>query len=391
MKPLKILFVTPFYRPFFEMGGVSKSLTMLAEELTKLGHEITVFTTNSNPLGKTTKLKSNSPINVNGVTVYYFSTTILTKIFNYSPSFKKICFNLIDNFDLVHLECIWSYLGIIAGKAARKHKIPYITSPCGSLNTYALNQKKFRKKLFLLLFEKKNLNSANFIHYSTQLEMESTHAFNNIKTPYFIIPRFIISDEFQNLPEINKAKKDLSIPQDSLIISSIGRLHTIKALDILIKSFYFVNKELSNCYLLIAGPNDGDRKKLKELTNKLGLQNKVRFLGYADLNKKRLIWSVSDIFWFASHQESFGLAGVEAMSCGIPLILSKNVGICKETINDKAGIIVPHNPKKIAISITELLKNKQVLLKMSDNARVSAKKYSKNKNCNDMINLYKTV
>ena len=102
---MKILHITPSYEPAWHLGGVVRSVSQLCRGLAKLGHEVTVFTTDS---GKDRRLAVpvNQPVEVGGVTVYYFKTDFFLK-FAYSRSLGAACRRLIKNFDLVHLTAFW--------------------------------------------------------------------------------------------------------------------------------------------------------------------------------------------------------------------------------------------------------------------------------------------
>ena len=392
-KPLKILHVTPHYEPAFEMGGVVRSLSLLCRGLAKSGLNITVFTTNNNRLGKILDVPMNQEVNVGGVKVCYFPTKLFNKRFFYSPELGKACYKRIKEFDLLHLTSFWCYAGIPAGKAARQYSIPYIISTHGTLDPYSLKQQFLKKKIYLSLFDKRNLDVATAIHYTAEIERESTHKYNRLKNPSFIVPNPVPINELNNLPEESEAKKYFALPQDAHVISFVGRLHRRKALDILIQSFKKLLPLLNNnCYLLLAGPDDGDETRLRQLVNKNELNDKVRFLGFVDAVKRGFVLKASDLFWFATYPgENFGYSAVEAMVAGVPVILSEYVGIYREVIQDKAGVIVSHEPGEIAKNIAELITEKDKIMQMSGNAKKSALRYDQENVIFLMLKAYEDV
>jgi glycosyltransferase involved in cell wall biosynthesis len=368
---MKILHVTPHYEPAFEMGGVVRSASQLCRGLVRLGADATVFTTNNRRSNRKLDVSINQQINVGGVRVWYFPIKYFHKKFFYSPELGIACYDKIKEFDIMHLTSFWCYPGIPAGKAARKFGIPYIVSTRGTLVPYCLKQGMLKKKIYMSLFDRKNLEGASAIHYTTELERESTHMYNGLVNPSFIIPNPVPLNEFSNMPNRNAARNHFSIPQDSYVISYVGRLHSRKALDVLVHSFMKILPHLSNnCYLLIAGPDDGNERRLKQLVMKNGLNGKVRFLGFVDPKQRGFVLKASDLFWYATHPgENFGHSAVEAMAAGVPVILTEHVGISREVIEDKAGIIVSHNPEEIAGRILELIHRKDRWRQMSENAK----------------------
>jgi len=374
------------------MGGIVKSLSLLAEGLAKIVQNITVFTTNANPLGQPLDVPKNTEVNVDGVKVWYFPVQFFKKKFFYSPELRSACYKKINDFDLLHIVSFWGYPGIPARKAAIKHNIPYILSTHGTLNpTYSLRHKTFKKELYLWLFERETLRHAAAIHYTCDLEMQSTHKYNRLTNPFFIVPNPVVINQSNLYPNKEEAKKQLSLRTDSHVISFIGRLHRIKALDVLISAFSQISQVVENSYLLIAGADDGDESRLRQLTNKYGLSNTVRFLGFADEERKRLILGASDLFWLASHGENFGCSAVEAMAARVPVILSENVGICSDVLADNAGIVVSHDPKDVTKNITTLLKNEPLLKIMSKKAFISASKYCQSDVSKQMLLAYQNV
>lgn len=93
-----------------------------------------------------------------------------------------------------------------------------------------------------------------------------------------VISNGIDIESFKNLPEHRQFKKKYHI-REKYIILFLGRVHKIKGIDFLIKSFSKLVKEIDDVALVIAGPDDGYGRKAKTLTKNLGLHDKVRFTG----------------------------------------------------------------------------------------------------------------
>jgi len=392
-KPLKILHVTPHYEPAFEMGGIVRSVSLLCRGLVRLGQVVTVFTTNNNRLGKLLDVPVDQEVDVGGVKTWYFPTKIFNKKFFYSPSLSGACYKKMREFDLLHLTSFWSYPGIPTGNAARQHNVPYIMSTRGTLDSYSLKQGWLKKNLFLNLFDRKNLQSAAAIHYTAELERERSHTFNRLKNPSFIIPNPVPLNEVTDLPNKEKAREYFSLPQDAQVISFVGRLHRRKALDILIQFFKKLSPLLNkNCYVLIAGPDDGDETRLRNIVTKNGLNDKVKFLGFVDAKKRGFVLKASDLFWLATYPgENFGHSAVEAMAAGVPVILSEYVGIYRDVLEDDAGIIVSHDSEDIAKKVVELMTNKERKMEMSENAKKAAQRYEQTHVVSLMLKTYQDV
>jgi glycosyltransferase involved in cell wall biosynthesis len=392
-RPLKILHVTPHYEPAFEMGGVVRSVSLLCRGLVESGQEVTVFTTNNNRLGKTLDVPANQEVDVGGVKVWYFPTKFLNKKFFYSPGLGEACYKKMHTFDLLHLTSFWCYPGIPAGNAARHYNIPYIMSTRGTLDPYSLKQGWLKKKLYTNLFDRKNLQSAAAIHYTAELERERSHTFNKLKNPSFVVPNPLPVNEVTDLPNKENAREYFFLPQDAQVISFVGRLHRRKALNLLIQSYTKLAPLLNNnLFVMIAGPDDGDEARLRDIVIKNGLNDKVKFLGFVDAKKRGFVLKASDLFWFATYPgENFGHSAVEAMAAGVPVILSEYVGIYQEVLQDDAGIIVSHDSEDIVKKVVELITNNERKMKMSENAKKSAQRYEQNHVVSLMLKTYQDV
>jgi len=391
-KRLRILHITPCYEPSYEMGGVVRSTTLLCQEFARMGHDVTVFTTNANPLGKVLEVPINKEMVRFGVKVTYFPVSLFTDKFFYSPSFKKAVFKQIDEFNIAHLTAFWTYLGIMGGKAARLKNVPYIVSPRGTLNPYSLSKKRILKRTYYRVFEEKNVRGAGAIHYTTSLEKKSAHNYHKLSNPCFVVPNPVPVKEFANMPSREKGLKYFHLPDNAKVISFIGRIHKRKALQVLVRTMALLKERIPNLYLIIAGPDDGERKRLEDLVEKFGLGGRVVFSGYVNSEKKEQILAASFLAWLASFPgENFGHSAIEAMAGGVPVLLSKDVGVCENTIRDEAGILISHDPEMIANKILSIAGDEGKWEQMSGNAKNSAKQYAKEDIAKEMIQEYKKV
>ncbi len=374
---MKILYVAPHYEPAFEMGGVVRTLSQLCRGMAELGHDVTVFTTNNNRLGKDICFPSNREVIIGGVKVWYFATKFFKKSFFYSPDLGKACQRRIRDFDILHLSSLWCYPGIPFGNAARQYQIPYVMSPHGSLDPRSLAKGWLKKRVFMRFFDKKNLNLSSAIHYTSELERNRSHGYNKLKSPSFVVPNPVDLDGLATPLTKEKAREYLNLPKNAFVISFIGRLNRIKALDILVYSFKRVLKELDNCYLIIGGPDDGFEANLRRIVAGLHLIDRAKILGALNQRTKNIVIKSSDLLWLASYEENFGHAAVEAMAAGVPVIVSKNVGISPDILEHKAGVIVDHVPNSAANIIVGVLRDKLRREKMAINAKNCANNYAR--------------
>ncbi|MHA2284049.1 MAG: glycosyltransferase family 4 protein, partial [Promethearchaeota archaeon] len=156
------------------------------------------------------------------------------------------------------------------------------------------------------------------------------------------------------------------------IVLYIGRLLTLKGIDILIKSIKQVVTKY-NVYFLLAGTGNINRWK-KQLYG-VSKEN-YGFLGYVDYEKINYLYTKADLFVLPSFTESFPLVILEAMASGVPVIAT-NVGGIPEIIEDKKDgiLIAPNDPAVLSDSIIMLINKHGLRKKISKNAREKVMKH----------------
>jgi N-acetyl-alpha-D-glucosaminyl L-malate synthase BshA len=198
-----------------------------------------------------------------------------------------------------------------------------------------------------------------------------SHAVKNEMIRRFGIPEGYIQVIYNGV-ELNALKGKSEIPEEldgigHPIIGTVGRLHRVKGHEYLIEAFGKIQKRYANANLVIVG--DGrEKSRLKWLSQELGLQGSVHFLG----TKKNIygILSMMDIFVFPSLQEGLGIALIEACAAGKPCVASKIGGIPEVTEDGVTGFLVPPgDDTAIAEKVIELLEDEEKAKGMGNSAR----------------------
>ena len=162
--------------------------------------------------------------------------------------------------------------------------------------------------------------------------------------------------------------------EDAPIILSVGRLSKEKGFEYLLKAFSLL-KERSNARLVILGEGK-EEANLKKLSKELGIDKQVFFLGFKDNPYKYM--KRSTIFVFPSLYESFGIAMVEAMSCGVPVIATKSYeGIENIIEHERTGLLINAGDEHvIAESMLRLLDDDGLRRSLSKEAKKKVLNYS---------------
>src|SRR5207248_11003941 len=118
----------------------------------------------------------------------------------YAPHLAPAIKKAVRRVDLVHIHGLWLYPHLVAARAAARACTPYIVSLHGMLDLWALDHKRFRKRIYACLIERRTLREAAAVHAVSDHEVIDAKRFR-LTRPVFIVPNGIDACEFANLPE----------------------------------------------------------------------------------------------------------------------------------------------------------------------------------------------
>jgi len=193
-----------------------------------------------------------------------------------------------------------------------------------------------------------------------------------------------------DLYKIYKAKRFSTLNCDVIYV---GRLAKHKNVDVLLKAIAEIKKYVSDikCCIVGAGP---DYKYLKALSMQLNIENNVSFLG--SIKNDEEVYSIlrsSKVFVLPSTREGFSIAVLEAMACGLPVIVVKHeMNAATEIVEDDFnGYVVHLSPHQIAYRIVYMLQNPDVLKRLGTNAIEFAEKHDWNIIADQIEEVYNEV
>ena len=298
----------------------------------------------------------------------------LNKLHNFGHIIFKLCRLLIkESPDVIHTHLFFANIyGRIAGRITGIKSI--ITTLHNPDYTYEDNGRwtcKFRKlidKCTGRICNNKFIAVSNFV----KKDFEKQLGFKNIKVLYNCIDATIFNQSEASVA--NKKKNELGFGKDNIIILNIGRLHSQKGQACLIEAFDIVHKNNNRCRLIIIGKGHLENE-LKSKAIELNLDKEIVFL--KDRNDVFEILRASDIFVFPSLYEGFGIALIEAMASGLPVIAS-DIDVLRELVdNNIDGILIENgNHVKLAETISSLIDDIELRHCLGKNAREKAMKLS---------------
>lgn len=286
-----------------------------------------------------------------------------------------------DNISLVHFHLPWYYIKIPIAKLLKKLSIPYVISGHSS---YSSNQiMNYKKKLALILYEKKYLHNAAAIRAITK--EESTE----IKKKGINIPTFTVSNGMDDpIKKYSNGKRVL--PDNKINFIFVGELRDQKNIDGLIKAISLIDLELRKDLLFtIIGPDSRNNlERLRNLANTLDVSGNFSFVGAKYGDDKSQYYYDCDIYIQPSHSEVVSLAAIEAMAYSKPCVITRTCDVSYYLCSGAFIMCEPHE-QEISDAIIQILQDKNKWSKMGYNARkLYESNFTWNKNVALMIKYY---
>lgn len=351
--PLRILHVTPYYEPAYLYGGPIRSVSLLCRGLVDAGAEVAVFTTTANGTGEL-DVPASGTVCQGGVSVQYFPRVRPRPRFR-SPAMATALEVAVRDYDIVHITGLWTYPSAVAAATAASARVPYVVSPRGMLMPWEMSHKAWKKMPYLYLSELPRLRASAGMHCTSTDEREPLHRFA-LWGRSFVVPNIVDVAELSCLPPRGAMRNRLGLPQDAVVMLSLGRLHAKKGIELTLDSFASLASHDTRLHLVIAGPDEaGYADRIAAWRVKQGLVSRVHVPGELRGVERLEAYSDADLFISLSESENFGMAAAEAMACGLPVVLSRGVGLSGWVTESGAGIIVERDAEIVAAGIRALL------------------------------------
>lgn len=343
-------------------GGSGVVATELGLELAKRGHEIH-FITYSQPV----RLALLNP------NVHYHEVHVPEyPLFHYQPYELALSSKLVDMVKLykidvlhVHYAIPHAYAGYMAKQmlADEGIHIPMVTTLHGTDITLVGNHPFYKPAVSF------SINKSDVVTSVSQSLKEDTYRLFDINKEIIVVPNFIELDKEKQVENI-PCHRSLMALENEMILTHISNFRKVKRIDDVIKIFYEIQKEVPSKLMMVGeGP---EKEKAEYLCNQLGIQNKVIFFGNSNEIDKILCFS--DLFLLPSQTESFGLAALEAMACGVPVISSNSGGLSEVNKDGFSGYLSDvGDVSKMSQDAISLLKDNEKLKQFKINALETAK------------------
>ena len=366
---MKILVVVPSYDPATG-GGVASCLGSLCQGLAQSGVDVTVFTTNASGTSIPLYCPTGCIVNQAGVKVRYFPSTFGPKSSFDSRALSRELKREVNQYDLVYVSAVWQWIGVDTARICHNSGVPMVVGLHGSFARRLRTKGLWKKVLFRQLGGRQGLRRAAAIHVTT--ESERIEAIDWLEgLPSFVVPNAVDPSAFHSIPEARERfRSQCGIPVDATIMLTVGRPDWMKRVDLLIEAI----TTRQEWYLLVVGPdNVGMTLEWKSLAANLGVEDRIIWAGYLTGNNLLTAYSAADLFALISHNENFGMVVVEALLCGLPVIVSAEVGVWEILADADVGTAVPLNANAISNVLGDFIANPERWKRKANKARAVAK------------------
>lgn len=345
-------------------GGSGVVATELGLELAKKGHEVH-FITYSQPV-RLALLSNNVHFHEVHVPEY--------PLFHYQPYELALSSKLVDTIKLygidllhVHYAIPHAYAGYMAKKMLEDEgiKIPMITTLHGTDITL-VGKHPFYKPAVTF-----SINKSDYVTSVSKSLSDDTYNLFDIKKDIHVIPNFIDLNKTK-LAHEGPCQRAVMANDNERILTHISNFRKVKRIEDVVRIFHEVQKQIPAKLMMVGeGP---EKENAEYLCEQLGIQKKVIFFGNSNEIDKILCFS--DLFLLPSETESFGLAALEAMACGVPVISSNSGGLPEVNFNGITGYLSNvGDVEDMSKNALKILENEAILNKFKLNAKESAKQF----------------
>lgn len=345
-------------------GGSGVMATELGLALADKGHEIHFIS-----------YKQPVRLNVFRPNIYYHEVSVpkypLFEFPPYETALSSALVNVVLNNDLdilhVHYAIPHASSAYFTRQMLRKmgKDIPFITTLHGTDITLVGKDATYAHVVTFSINESDAITAV-----SESLKQDTIKSFP-IEKEIHVIPNFVDAKRFY---KSNKEHfKKMLAPRGERILAHVSNFRKVKRVEDVIKMFQKVHEQVPSRLLMIGdGP---ERQQVEDLCHKLGICSDIRFLGKQEQMEE--ILSIADLFVLPSESESFGLAALEAMACGVPVISTNVGGLPEININGKTGFLSPvGDVDDMAKNALTILKDDNTLKTFKKAAMANSKRFS---------------
>ena len=295
------------------------------------------------------------------------------------------------NYDLIHSHYWLS--GSVGMVLSGLWGVPHVSTFHTLAKTKLRSRPGERETELRVSVEQEVAESADAAVVSTQQERDDLVRLYGARPETIeVIPAGVDAEMFR--PDSRFAARAALDLDGKRVILYVGRMEHLKGLDLLLGAFARLEETADARLLMVGGKLDQDEEldRLKSIAVRLGIGDRVTFTGAVPQTELPTYYRAADVFVLPSYYESFGLAALEAMACGTPVVVSRVGGLKSFVRSGETGYLIPwHCPEPFAERIDMLLANPSLREAMGRAARAKAEQMTWDGVAERMLGFYSSV
>ncbi|MFC5607408.1 glycosyltransferase [Variovorax soli] len=249
-------------------------------------------------------------------------------------------------FDAVIVNGLWQYIGLGTRRALAGSATPYFVFPHGMLDPWFKRRyplKHLKKWLYWPWAEYRVLRDAQRVLFTCEEErLLARQSFWLYRCEEAIVSFGTAAPGDDPQASTDAFLNTFPHLRGKRLLLYLGRIHSKKGCDLLVEAFAKVCGRMADVHLVMAGPDQTHwRPELEALAQRLGVAQQICWAGMLTGELKWGAFRCAQAFCLPSHQENFGIAVVEALACGCPVLISDKVNIWREIQAAQAGLVEP--------------------------------------------------
>ena len=341
---MKVLHVAPSIERSY--GGPTKSLAAYLSASVKAGIEAHVAAPRSVPADV------NYMEHAGASSVFAFDASGRGGMAR-SPALVKWLKEFAGKYDVIHVHGLFNFVSSLSSKAAIASETALVIRPFGTLSRYTFTHRRGAlKRVWFTVLEKPNVVGASGIHFTTVTERDEAawHGLPIAEKAHVVPPPYVHTAPF---------KRASSLARDTVLF--VGRLNPIKNLEALIDAWPSVLRTNPLMRLVIAGAGESSyEKSLHQRAHTNGVNGSVSFAGFLSSRERDEALSKAALFVLPSFHENFGMAALEAIAAGVPVVFSPHVQLGDFVTENNLGIVADATAVPLAAAISASLADQEL-------------------------------
>lgn len=268
---------------------------------------------------------------------------------NVSPALLRWLWRKLARHHLLVLRALLHPLTSAAGWIARRKGIPYLVVPHGTLSEWTFrHRRRLLKRVYYRLVERRTVEGAAAIRFTSKAERDEARRLG-----------FTAEDAVIPHPFAPREESWAFEQSDTDRVLFLSRLDPKKGVELLLDALVLARERRSSLHLVLAGSGRDDfERDVRQMIRERDLEEAVELPGFVTGEEKESLLRRSGVFVLPSEAENLGIAAVEALDAGLPVVISREVDVAPHVEEYEAGVVVDErSPEAVSDGMLSVLEN----------------------------------